>query len=61
MRIKTLLISSIAGLFSLPLMSCNDHGHGPGGHSHSSVSEQQVAQQPAASPDSITHDNIDSQ
>jgi hypothetical protein len=60
MRIKTLLISFIVGLFSLSLMSCTDHGHGPGGHSHGPV-EQQEAQQPASSPDSITHDNIDSQ
>lgn len=57
MRMKTLLIGVIAGLFSLSLMSCSDHDHG---HSHGSV-EQHEAQQPVSSPDSIAHDNIDSQ
>jgi hypothetical protein len=34
------------------------HSHAPDGHGHSHGS---AAQQPAASPDSIIHDNIDSQ
>jgi len=61
MRIKTLFMSFMAGLFSLFLMSCSDHDHGTGGHSHAPVAEQQETQQPAPSSDSITHDNIDSQ
>lgn len=54
---KRILMSFVFALFSLSLISCSDHDHGTGGHSHGSVSEQQEAKQPESDP--IIHDNID--
>ena len=55
MRITTLLNSLIIGLFALSIISCSDHRHGHGGHSHDSASKVQQ------SAPATTHDNIDSE
>jgi hypothetical protein len=53
------------GLFYLFSMFFPSFDPGPEpqghGHSHGPVAEQQEPQQPASSPNSVIHDNIDSQ
>lgn len=57
MKIKTLLLSVFAGLFTIVVMTGCDHGHDhDNGHSHDSANQETDK---TNKKNSTTHDNID--